>query len=1105
MDTEENVRRYWAFISYSHADKSWADWLHKALENYPMPRDLVGKPCPADAPIPKRFVPVFRDREELPTATDLGAVIARALKHARFLVVICSPRSAKSPWVEQEIVEYKRLHGEDRVLCLIVDGEPWASAGRKGYSADDECFPKAVRYRLGEDGGVSDVLTEPIAADAREGKDGKENAVIKLMAGLLGVGFDDLRRREQAYQRQRVRRLQITAAMFAVLFIAAIAAATYALFQKRAVQRTLSRSDLQLAVQARDVDDAARCAAYLARSLRSDPDNRAAAMAAYSFLGHHKIHPPVGPVLRHPAGVSAAFGSADGKFIVTAAGARVYLWSSPAHKLVAERQLDGTDVHALAPLVSGTGFVAGTAKGSLHFLNLADLKPTREPIDTASSGVNALAWNPAGDVLAVGIADNPDPKKSGGSVMRLAADGSELSRLALGHLSPLILTWSKDGGQLAAAGSSPYFYVFPGESPTQEPKELQSKLAIAGLSFTEKGTLRVIDIFTGLAEWDTAVGVIIGRPNSMSPIATKGAFSPDGSKFFGARRGPASYIYNANTGRNPSEPISPGFTVSNGAWLDDLHVLIYSESGLAQVRQIRPAVSAASLGRFRTGYPDVSALSPDGKVLAAGCSSDSLVRFFDTRTLKEISRPLRFSSSIHGIDFLADGRSLEALCWDGKIHRVEWRKALKFEMGDDQLVPVIEDAFSVIEEMRFNPQRTLAALPWDDGVKIIDLDSGNLRKLIPIEKGASAVTWSPDGQTLAVATRTQELRYFLPDGNPAKGRKTGKLNAPVVELAWSPDGSRIAALTNADRVDFFDPVTGNPTAVSFSTGPSCEWMLWVSSGTWLLTSDMDNVTKLSDPDTGVAVAKLPRIGDDALRSHALPDRGEVLLSLASGFARVPVPTMTTPPDWVPAFLEAIGGARLSAGKDEPLLDPDAWLSPDAFPKSSAADAVWSPLREWLLDSRADRPAAPGAEMTEPEVVKVRALEDKENEIGAIRKKMAELWNTKDDQKMAEALDLLDKALEMDPDLTDLHKSRLKIREFSEKPALTRDSHLGIAAAADSTLIEVLDAKTGAALAILQIDPPDLSAARKLVDEVLTENSDHAGAKEVLEKIKAATK
>ena len=35
-----------------HVDRAWADWLHKSLENYPMPKDLVGKPTPVDGPVP---------------------------------------------------------------------------------------------------------------------------------------------------------------------------------------------------------------------------------------------------------------------------------------------------------------------------------------------------------------------------------------------------------------------------------------------------------------------------------------------------------------------------------------------------------------------------------------------------------------------------------------------------------------------------------------------------------------------------------------------------------------------------------------------------------------------------------------------------------------------------------------------------------------------------------------------------------------------------------------------------------------------------------------------------------------------------------------------
>src|SRR5689334_13547543 len=70
--------KYWAFISYSHRDKSWGDWLHKALETYRVPRRLVGS-AGRDGPVPKRLFPIFRDREELPTSADLGSNISEAL------------------------------------------------------------------------------------------------------------------------------------------------------------------------------------------------------------------------------------------------------------------------------------------------------------------------------------------------------------------------------------------------------------------------------------------------------------------------------------------------------------------------------------------------------------------------------------------------------------------------------------------------------------------------------------------------------------------------------------------------------------------------------------------------------------------------------------------------------------------------------------------------------------------------------------------------------------------------------------------------------------------------------------------------------------------
>src|SRR5262249_53265067 len=195
--------KYWAFLSYSHTAKKWGDWLHKALETYRVPRRLVGKES-RDGKIPERLFPIFRDREELPVSADLGSNINEALNESRYLIVICSPRSAQSRWVGEEIKTFKKLGREDRILALIVDGEPNARDGKSEFKIEDECFHEAMRYRM-TDGELTEVRTEPIAADTREEKDGKTNAKLKLVAGLLGVNYDDLKQREQERRLRRAR------------------------------------------------------------------------------------------------------------------------------------------------------------------------------------------------------------------------------------------------------------------------------------------------------------------------------------------------------------------------------------------------------------------------------------------------------------------------------------------------------------------------------------------------------------------------------------------------------------------------------------------------------------------------------------------------------------------------------------------------------------------------------------------------------------------------------------------------------------------------------------------------------------------------------------
>jgi len=209
--------KYSAFISYSHKDEKWASWLHKALETFKVPKYLVGETTGMGT-IPERMGKVFRDREELSSSHSLGTELTQALEDSACQIVICSPNSANSHWTNEEILTYKRLGRENRIFCLIVDGEPGTDHA--------ECFPPALRFKMGTDGVLSDEPAEPIAADARPQGDGKLNAKIKLIAGMLGVGFDALKQRELVRQKKR-KAIMTTASVAAMAVISGLAYSVY--------------------------------------------------------------------------------------------------------------------------------------------------------------------------------------------------------------------------------------------------------------------------------------------------------------------------------------------------------------------------------------------------------------------------------------------------------------------------------------------------------------------------------------------------------------------------------------------------------------------------------------------------------------------------------------------------------------------------------------------------------------------------------------------------------------------------------------------------------------------------------------------------------------
>jgi hypothetical protein len=214
--------KYRAFLSYSHRDAAWGKWLHGVLERYRIDKDLAGRQTATGA-VPKTLCPIFRDREDFPAGHSLTEQTLAALEASQFLIVLCSPDAARSKYVNEEIRRFKSMGRADRVIPVIVDGEP--------NDSERECFPPALRFKVGPDGALTEEREEPIAADARPERDGKEIAKLKVVAGLLGLGLDEVVRRAERARQRRNRLLASSAVVF--LFLAGsaiggvIAARTY--------------------------------------------------------------------------------------------------------------------------------------------------------------------------------------------------------------------------------------------------------------------------------------------------------------------------------------------------------------------------------------------------------------------------------------------------------------------------------------------------------------------------------------------------------------------------------------------------------------------------------------------------------------------------------------------------------------------------------------------------------------------------------------------------------------------------------------------------------------------------------------------------------------
>ena len=208
----EQQYTYYAFVSYRSSDEKWAKWLQEKIEGYRLPTTIQHE----NNDLPKsRLRPCFRYHTDI-QPNELKTELRNKLEQSKYLLVICSPRSAQSPWVGAEIDTFVELGRRDRIIPIIVEGRP--------YSNDPatECYNPSLLKHFPHSDDINEDR-EILGVNIHEEGSGsayikRERAVMQVVSRMLNVSFDRIWQR----QKRRLIRRAVFSVLGAVIVLAAL-------------------------------------------------------------------------------------------------------------------------------------------------------------------------------------------------------------------------------------------------------------------------------------------------------------------------------------------------------------------------------------------------------------------------------------------------------------------------------------------------------------------------------------------------------------------------------------------------------------------------------------------------------------------------------------------------------------------------------------------------------------------------------------------------------------------------------------------------------------------------------------------------------------------
>jgi len=817
----EQNKEYYAFISYKREDEKWAKWLQDRLEHYKFPTNLNGR-----TGLPKNIRPTFRDVTDS-TPGFLEKVINNALLKSEWLIVICSPRSAKSPWVCKEAQTFIDLGRADHIIPFIIEGIPFSN------DVDTECYPDALLNLTGS--------KELLAANISEG--GRDFAAVKVVAKMFDLNPDTLWQRYERYMRNQ--RNKKFALVVGILLLFAIVVSIWA-YRERMHNMDLKKANWKMmenqtrAVVEKAVDIANMGDSYLALKLiceifpnkenGSRPYCSEIATALRQILLHDNA------ILKgHTGGAYYATLSPDESKIVSAAvDSTIRIWDFKSGECI--KTIPLKHGHVLKVFFTYNKIYAFSKEHSN-----VNLDATLYLTDINTGRVVRVFRGQRGSIYSA------DVSKDKKYILSSSSDGT-------------IYIWNSKTGSLHMVLKGHDSSVFQ--------------------AFFSPNTQYVISGGRdGIRKWDITTGLCVDSIKNVD--AEEMCISPDAKRLYIALRKHDQRKHEVviwdfrnwkfiDAFKGYEENIT-GLSVNNRG---DKLVVSFRDRTVNVIDVIKKSNIKVINGHFGVCYSPQFTLNGDQIVYSCGDGTiqirDIVNRAVSTTLCKSSS-----SLSVKCISFSPDGSKLVVgTGLEVKLYDAHTRKCIK-KIGNHRLSHISVDFSSDGEKI---------ASVSDDTIRIWDSNTGSCLKKIPCKAYFSNISFSPNSQTLASVSDSTIFIWNVKTGNCLNVLK-GHHNY-IESIMFSPNGKDIASASRDGTIRIWDVNSAKVKFVLCGHSESVNSISYNLDGTKMVSSSNDGFVKIWSAKSGLCLKTIDVHGGKTFSAHFNTNGDKLLTSSEDGIIRI---------------------------------------------------------------------------------------------------------------------------------------------------------------------------------------------------------------------------